>query len=93
MIKFTITDGPWVKGFDSIVKMLVAGATLPTKPLPKPTPAELVARSPVNEALVEAFMDLTRLQNADSLEFATGLSMERCVEIMEIRDKLLDIPE
>jgi hypothetical protein len=43
--------------------------------------------------LAEVIMDLTRQQNADSLGFTTGLSSDRCREILEIRDKLLDILE
>ena len=40
LIKFEIPDGPRVKGFDEIIKKLMAGATLP-KPLPEATAAIL----------------------------------------------------
>lgn len=44
LIKFEIPDGPRVEGFDEIVKMMMAGATLPNaEPIPEAT-AEILGR-------------------------------------------------
>jgi hypothetical protein len=89
-MKFEIPDGPRVKGFDEIVKRLMAGATLPKLTRPEPTPAELVARGPIRDkgfqALADALTDVLECETAETIRRITGMRPERCEEIIKIRN-------
>lgn len=43
--------------------------------------------------LAEVILDLTECDTPASIQHNTGLPIERCEEIIEIRNKLVDIPE
>ena len=118
-IKFVIKDGPRSAGFDELIKMMVAGATLPNaEPIPEAT-AEIFGRiargepdiqvgpqcdiitegrvevgnPPSFRKLAKVILDLTAGQDIMGIKLHTGQSFVRCEEILEVRDKLLDILE
>lgn len=84
--RFVIPDGPRVKGFDELVKMMMAGAMLPeTIKIDPPKSIPFSARE-----LAQVITDLTVGEDFWDIHDDTGLSIERCKEIIEIRNKLVD---
>ncbi len=93
VVDFEIPEVPRCKRLDEIVKMLMDGATLPK--MVKVKLPQMLDFS-VSE-LAQAIQDLTWWvetgQDFQNLRDMTGMTFSRCEEILEIRNKLLDILE
>jgi len=93
LIKFEIPDGQRIEGFDELVKKLMDGATIPQS-----EPASWVSRNfrvdqSVQLRLAKVIIELTAGKTASDLWSETTMSRDLCEEIIEIRDKLIDLLE
>ena len=94
-MKFEIPDGPRIEGFDELVEKLMAGATIPQS---EPEPASWASRNfrvdqSVQLRLAKIIIELTVGKTASDLWSETTMSRDLCEEIIEIRDKLIDLLE